>query len=195
MKHGSTVVFLDESGYSLKPFVSHTWALRGTYPDLYHSGGGWQKLSVISGVAVKIGNDDLDTRLIFRTYPGQTIAKKEIVAFLRQVSNQIEGHIIVIMDNLRSHRSHKVKDYAKRIGRMDLEYLPPYSPDMNPDEGVWNWSKCKDLVNVCSKNAKMMLKNVRGSLRRLQHRKNVQRWCLNESILDFESLHNLCGGV
>lgn len=195
LSEGSTVIFIDESGYSLKPSVSRTWALKGTVPDIYHSGGGWQKLSVISGIAVRVEYPKLNTKLFFRTYPGQTIAHSEVAAFLRQISNQIIGHIIIVLDNLKSHRSHEVKEFVKRIGRMDLEYLPPYSPDMNPDEGVWNWSKSIDLVNVCSKNARAMLKNVRGSLRRLQHRTNVQRWCLNESILDFDSLYNLCGGV
>jgi transposase len=195
MKDGTTAVFLDESGYSLMPFITHTWALEGTYPDTYHSGGGWQKLSAISGVAVDFRDEELNTNVFYRTYPGQTITQKEVVAFLRQVSNQIDGDVIFIMDNLRSHRSRYVKKFVEKRDDMDIEFLPPYSPDMNPDEGVWNWSKCKDLVNVCSMNAKMMLKNVRGSLRRLKFRKNVHRWCLNESILDFNSLYKLCGGV
>ena len=197
MKNGTTAVFLDESGYSLMPFITHTWALEGTHPDIYHSCGGWQKLSAISGVAVAVDFKDkkFNTNVFYRIYPGKTITQKEVANFLRQVSNQIDGDVIFIMDNLRSHRSRYVKEFVKKRDYMDIEFLPPYSPDMNPDEGVWNWSKCIDLVNLCSENAKMMLKNVRGSLRRLKFRKDVHRWCLNESILDFNNLYKLCGGV
>lgn len=140
---------------------------------------------MISGVAVRKHNDHLDTKLIYRTHPGQTIAAKEVKEFLFQVKAQIEGEVIFIMDNLRAHRAKIVKKFEDRWDRVKIEYLPPYSPDMNPDEGVWNWSKTKDLINSCPKNFDEMLKNVRRSLKRLQKRKNILRWCLHDSILEF----------
>ena len=114
MIDGTTAVFTDESGYSLMPFITHTWALEGTYPETNHSAGGWQKLSVISGVAVNFRDGKLNTNVFYRTYPGQTITKKEVAAFLYQVSNQIDGDAIFIMDNLKSHRSRYVKEFVEK---------------------------------------------------------------------------------
>ena len=32
---------------------------------------------------------------------------------------------------------------------MQLEQLPGYAPDLNPDEGIWNHLKCLELKNLC----------------------------------------------
>ncbi|MBI5759989.1 MAG: transposase [Planctomycetales bacterium] len=47
-------------------------------------------------------------------------------------------------------RSRVVKDWLwQNDGRVWLERLPGYAPDLNPDEGVWNHLKHVQLVNVC----------------------------------------------
>lgn len=167
------------------PFIGRTWAQEGTVPFITHFGGSWKKLSAISGLVVNKRMGVIDTNLIFRIHPGRTIATKELMEFLYQIKSQITGEIIIIWDNFNTHRSKRVKKFEKRWDRIEIKYLPPYSPDMNPDEGVWNWSKTKDLISSCPKTFDILVKNVRSSLRRLQHRKNVLRWCLNESILEF----------
>ncbi len=164
-------------------------------PEIRHAGGARKKLSVISGVVVRKQLDQIDTKLIFRIHSGQTITAKEVKEFLFQLKAQIDGEIIIIMDNLKAHRSKRVKRFEKRLDRIEIIYLPPYSPDMNPDEGVWNWSKTKDLINSCPSNFKELVKNVQSSLRHLQKKKNTLRWCLHESILEFKILYYLCGGV
>lgn len=185
LNSGATIVFLDECGYALIPFMGRTWAQKGTIPFIRHIGGARKKLSVISGVVVSKQLDHLDTKLIFRIHPGQTIASKEVKEFLFQLKAQVDGEIIIIMDNLRAHRSKRVNKFEDRWDRVEIIYLPPYSPDMNPDEGVWNWSKTKDLINSCPNTFNELVKNVRSSLRRLQKKKNILRWCLHESILEF----------
>lgn len=110
---------------------------------------------------------------------------KVVKEFLFQLKAHIDEEIIIIMDNLRAHRSKCVNRFEKRWDRVEIIYLPPYSPDMNPDEGVWNWSKTKDMINSCPSTFKELVKNVRNSLRRLQNKKNILRWCLHESILEF----------
>jgi transposase len=44
----------------------------------------------------------------------------------------VDGHPV--------HRSKKVGKFAdeQADGRLKLFFLPPYSPDLNPDEWVWN---------------------------------------------------------
>jgi transposase len=43
------------------------------------------------------------------------------------------GRIHVILDNAAAHRSHKLTDFLKS-SRIQLHYLPPYSPNLNPIE-------------------------------------------------------------
>jgi hypothetical protein len=103
LDEGFTIVFIDESGYKLLPYTNKTWALKGTVPEIVTSGNNRNKLSAISGIAIK--GSDKDTRLFYRIYTDQTIKAKEVKNFLYQVANQIDGNIIFIMDNLSTHKA------------------------------------------------------------------------------------------
>ena len=50
--------------------------------------------------------------------------------------------IIVIEDNAKPHIAGLVKDFVRENkNRIAVYYLPPYSPDLNPDEKVWKYLK------------------------------------------------------
>ena len=67
-----------------------------------------------------------------------------VVGFLR----------VLIWDGSPIHRAHEIKDFLKRgaAKRLHLEQLPGYAPDLNPDEGIWNYLKRVELGNVCCAN-------------------------------------------
>ena len=54
--------------------------------------------------------------------------------------------ITLIMDDAAYNRSGKVKILAKKL-KVDLFYLPPYSPNLNPIERLWKFMKRKVLYN------------------------------------------------
>jgi len=50
---------------------------------------------------------------------------------------QVKQKVFLILDNHRVHHSRKVKAYVeKHKDKLELFYLPPYCPDMNPQELV-----------------------------------------------------------
>ena len=59
----------------------------------------------------------------------------------RVLLRKLSGKIIVIWDGLLIHRGHEIKAFLKRgaAKRLHLEQLPGYEPDLNPDEGIWNY--------------------------------------------------------
>jgi putative transposase len=63
--------------------------------------------------------------------------KERVIDFMRKVSkkNPKKG-TIVILDNFKSHKAGEVVKEAKRLG-IELVFLPPYSPDLNPIEYIW----------------------------------------------------------
>jgi len=65
-----------------------------------------------------------------------------ILEFLKKIRvvNSDFKSVILILDNFSSHRSALVQDGAKRMG-IELVYLPPYSPDLNPIEFIWKTVK------------------------------------------------------
>lgn len=54
-------------------------------------------------------------------------------------------NIVLVLDNFNSHRSNVTIDFAEEIG-IELVFLPPYSPDLNPLEFIW-----KSIKKIISK--------------------------------------------
>jgi transposase len=65
-------------------------------------------------------------------------SKKESVCdFLRKIWKANSGKkIVAVLDNFPSHKAEITRIQAKDFG-IDLIYLPPYSPDLNPIEFIW----------------------------------------------------------
>ncbi len=71
-----------------------------------------------------------------------------ICDLLRAIKKKISNGEVVtlIMDNAAYNRSAKVKNLAKDLG-VNLAYLPPYSPNLNPIERLWKFFKRRVLYN------------------------------------------------
>lgn len=67
-----------------------------------------------------------------------------MLTFIEEVlSAVLEKGDVVVLDNLTSHKTRKVRAAFAALG-VELWYLPPYSPDLNPIELCW--SKFKSLL-------------------------------------------------
>ncbi len=63
--------------------------------------------------------------------------KEFVCEFLRDIrASNIGKKIIVILDNFRSHKAKDTLDFAMQ-NDIELVFLPPYSPDLNPIEFIW----------------------------------------------------------
>ena len=56
-------------------------------------------------------------------------------------------HDIVIMDCARWHADKA----AENIEKITLIHLPPYSPELNPIEQVWQWLRQRKMANRVSR--------------------------------------------
>ena len=64
------------------------------------------------------------------------------IDFLKRLIKHRKRKIILIVDNLRVYHSRKVRDWlAANDTRIELVYLPAYSPELNPDEYLNNHLK------------------------------------------------------
>jgi transposase len=73
------------------------------------------------------------------------------------------------MDSHPTHKAKLVKAFEKRTkGRLRLFYLPPYSPELNPDEYVWNDVKSNGVRRSMITNVKDLRSAVESRLRYLQ---------------------------
>jgi transposase len=139
-------VFLDESGFRLEPVVRRTYAPRGKTPiqRAWHREG---RVSAISAVTVSPERRRLG--LYFRLLPDDANAHAEdTVGFLAGLRGALRGPMTIVWDRSRIHsRSVAVRKYLAKHPEIATEDFPGYAPELNPDEGVWGWTKYQQLPN------------------------------------------------
>jgi transposase len=60
------------------------------------------------------------------------------LSFLKRLMQDATMPVILIVDGHSIHKTKIVKDYVNELaGKLKIYYLPPYSPQLNPDEQVW----------------------------------------------------------
>ncbi|RCX18053.1 transposase [Fontibacillus phaseoli] len=57
-----------------------------------------------------------------------------------------KGKLVMILDNARAHHADEIQKFLREHSRLQLVFLPKYSPELNPVEGLWKWLK-QDVVN------------------------------------------------
>lgn len=141
-REGRTLVLIDESGFYLLPAVVKTYAPRGQTPIL-HPFLTRDHLSVMSGITPQ--------GRLYTLRRTQPLTSAESVTFLFHLGRMIGGKLLVIWDGSPIHRSAFVKEFlaAGGAGFVHLEQFPPYAPDLNPDEQVWQHLKYVEMKNLC----------------------------------------------
>lgn len=163
-REGRVIVFIDESGLSERPTRVRTWAPKGQTPVIqFHFN--WKQLSMIAGVS--------RSNVYFRLHEG-SIKSPQIVEFLKALVKQITRSLLIIWDGLKAHRSRLVRDYVDSLeGKIELAFLPPYAPDLNPVEYLWAWLKRHALANYCPNTLAELADTARGKLKSAQRRTSL----------------------
>ena len=80
---------------------------------------------------------------VYTVYQGGTTSDKFADYLKNTLAPTLHKDDIVIMDNMRTHHSKEVKKIIEEL-KINVVYLPPYSPDFNPIEKMW--SKIKSIL-------------------------------------------------
>ena len=71
------------------------------------------------------------------------------LSFLENVLKKYPmGNIVMILDNAKIHHAKLLTGFLLKNPRLHLEFLPPYSPDLNIIEELWGWMKATVINNV-----------------------------------------------
>ena len=137
--HDATVLFQDESGVQSRPNVRRTWSKRGKRSSIKVRERR-DKISLSSAVST-------DGNLYFTIKDG-SMNEDDIISFLDKLLSEIPGFLYIFWDNITIHRSKKVKEHlGKHNDRLITRRIPAYSPELNPDELVWNVLNYQELSN------------------------------------------------
>lgn len=162
-------MFVDEAGFYLLPAVAATYAPVGQTPVLPEMLTR-DHLSAISAVTP-------DGRLRMQVYV-EAITGVQVVRFLEHLERSLPGRKFTILwDGAPIHRGRVVQQFlaAAPPGQFQVEALPGYAPDLNPDEGVWDHLKEDDLANVSCLDLRELRAEVRVATQRLQRHPELVR--------------------
>jgi transposase len=127
---GAKIFFSDESGLRSDHQSGKTWAPIGETPEIEVTGKRFS-LNLISAISNK---GDIRFQIIKGRFNSD-----RFIDFCKHLLKDVKEKIFLIVDGHPAHKSRKVKEFIKSLqGQLSLYFLPPYSPELNPDEFVWN---------------------------------------------------------
>jgi transposase len=128
-KRARGVIFWgDETGLRSDDVRGRSYAPRGRTPvvRVCHRRAG---LSLLSAVANK-------GELRWMVVEG-AVKAPDLIRFLRRLVRDAGRKVFLILDRLQAHRAKLVQDWlAEHRAEIEVAFLPSYSPELNPDEGV-----------------------------------------------------------
>jgi transposase len=173
-EEGRVIPWVDECGFCLLPAAVRTYAPRGQ-PPILRVPLSRDHLSVISAIS---SDGELFLMVQERALDGADVAR-----FLRHLLEIVPDPLLVIWDGGPIRRGQPVRDLLAEVGRDRLlvERLPAYAPELNPDEGIWNYLKRVELRNTCCTSLRHLREALREAAIRLCQKPDVIRGCSRQA--------------
>ena len=177
-EEGASIFFADEASIRTDHHAGTTWAPVGQTPVVITTGER-KSVNMVSAISPR-------GELRFRVQEGKMNAGK-FIDFLKALLDSVPGKIFLIVDGHPVHKAKKVSEFVKEKadGRLSIFFLPPYSPDLNPDEWVWNNVKNDRIGRGVIMSADDLKAKAIGALRRLQKLPGIVRGFLRDPKLAY----------
>lgn len=154
------IFFGDEAGVRSDHHAGTTWAAKGKTPVVSSTGARFG-LNMISAVSAQ-------GEFRFMVVKGR-IGAPRFIEFIKRLTHSADRPVFLIVDGHPAHKAHAVGRFAATIkDRFRLFFLPPYSPELNPDERVWNDLKNNAIGRQVITAPDQMFGAVLGHLRFIQ---------------------------
>lgn len=155
----------------LQPLVRRTWAPKGCTPIQY-SWDRRDRLSVISALTVSPQRRRLG---LYFAFHGHNIRTPDVEAFVAELLKHLPQGLIVVLDRWQVHRAAARRLLERFARRLQIEWLPAYAPQLNPDEQVWTQTKYRDLANFLPQDITVLGQAVQQSLRQTKRQQSLLR--------------------
>jgi transposase len=154
------IFFGDESAIRSDHHAGTTWAPKGQTPVVRTTGQRF-RLNMLSAISSK-------GSLNFMVCTGR-VAAPQFCEFLDRLMHGRRRKVFLIVDGHAMHKARRVQEHVARWdGKLELFYLPPYSPELNPDELVWNHVKTHTVGRALYRTFEELKQRVESFLERLK---------------------------
>jgi len=156
------IFFGDEAGIRSDHHAGTTWAVQGKTPVVSSTGARFG-LNLLSAVSAQ-------GEFRFMVIRGRVGATR-FLEFMKRLLQGSDRKLFLIVDGHPSHKARKVTTFLESPPikrRLRLFFLPPYSPELNPDERVWNDLKNNAIGRSAIANHQQLHRAVVSHLRFIQ---------------------------
>ena len=150
----------------MAPLVRRTLAPRGQTPAIEQRASHRDRVSLIAALSLSPKRRHIG--LHFRTLPRDYANQERTAEFLRQLMRHLRHEVVVVWDRGNMHRGWAIRDVLQRFPRLKVESLPPYAPELNPVEYLWNHLKYAKLANYAPTNVPELNARLRRHLRQVK---------------------------
>lgn len=159
-KLGAIIYFEDEAGIRSDFHAGTTWAPKGQTPVVKVTGARFST-NMITAISTR-------GHLRFMVNQG-TVTADVLCDFLKRLMHNVQQPIFLIWDGHPTHKSKKVRECIESFeGKLEVYFLPSYSPELNPTEQVWRSVKNHGVGRKSVFGPDQLKFAVISSLRRLQ---------------------------
>jgi putative transposase len=180
------LVLIDESGMMMAPLVRRSLAPAGQTPILKQKASHRDRVSLVAALSISPVCQRLGLR--FRTFQREYINNERAADFLRSLLHDLRGRVMVVWDRGNMHRGNPIRELLARFPRLELHWLPPYAPELNPVEHLWNHLKYGRFPNYAPPDTQVLNLRVRRRLQVICGKPDKLQSFLNASNLTFDSL-------
>jgi transposase len=136
------IFFQDECHFQRTCSTTRSWYLKGKAPTL-PSPVGKEKVSIAGTVSQETGSLFVLTASKFNAASFKRFLQK----FLKKRTRRKKTKALLVLDNARYHKAKELNEFLEEVkDRLELLFLPPYCPDLNPIEMVWRETR-RDVTN------------------------------------------------
>jgi transposase len=176
-KEGAAIFFADEASVRTSYHAGTTWAPVGKTP-VVSGAGSTRSISMISAISPR-------GEMHFRVHDSG-IRQEEFLDFARMLVADTDRPVFLIMDNSQVHRAIILRTCAEQSnGMLTLFFLPPYSPDLNPDEWVWKNVKHDNLGRASVRTVGELAEFASAALARLKEMPDKLRSFFRDPALSY----------
>ena len=150
-------------GWSFQEKVAGTWARRARTPRLKRLS---RRKAFQSAVALSLRGK------IYKRHFRRTINAECVITTLEHVRRQVGGGFILVWDRARPHRARVVTAYLAAHPEIKVEWLPPYAPELNPEEYCHGNVK-ERMRNSAPASVEQMQQQVERGFNRLRRRPDL----------------------
>lgn len=164
-KYNARLYFIDEAAFRSDAHRGTTWGKIGATPVIKDTGGrfGFKLISAISA------RGDMHFDVI-----EERMNSEKFIEYLGKLRSDTNCPILVIADNARYHHSKKVQAFLEeQQGEIMIAFLPAYSPELNPDEQVWNHAKAEVGKKSAIRNKDDMERVIISAMKTIQQKTDL----------------------